>query len=87
MAANDRQVDGDHYGLSEQQHWDLVWKFELDYFQGQITKYVMRWKKKGGMADLQKAHHFLEKYMELINAEDSKYLEGSQPDKGYVNQD
>jgi hypothetical protein len=30
-----------------------------------ITKYVMRWKLKGGMEDLEKAAHFLEKYMEL----------------------
>lgn len=65
MSANDRQVGGEHYkkygGL---QHWDVVVKFGLDYFQGQITKYVMRWKDKGGVQDLKKAAHFLEKYIE-----------------------
>lgn len=64
--ANARQVGGEHYGLSNFQHWDLVALFDLDYFQGQITKYVMRWSKKNGVVDLEKAQHFLEKYIELI---------------------
>lgn len=64
--ANSHQVGGEHYGLSPYQHWDLVAQFDLDYFQGQITKYVMRWKKKNGLTDLQKAKHFLEKYIELV---------------------
>lgn len=64
-SANARQVGGQHYGLSDFQHWDMVDLFGLDYFQGQITKYVMRWKKKNGLQDLDKARHFLDKYIEL----------------------
>lgn len=64
MAANERQVGGSHY-KGRIQHWDIVAELELDYFQGQITKYVMRWKLKGGIQDLEKAQHFLEKYVEL----------------------
>lgn len=72
MAANDRQVGGKHYsnGMADLQHWDIVDKFDLDYFQGQVTKYLFRWKKKGltpeaRMQDLEKAQHFLEKYIEV----------------------
>ena len=65
MSANDKQVGGEHYKASIQ-HWDYVVANELDYFQAQITKYVTRWKKKNGMADLQKAQHFLEKYIEVV---------------------
>lgn len=64
MAANDRQVAGAHY-KSGIQHWDWVADNELDYFQGQITKYVARCKKKNGLEDLLKAQHFLDKYIEL----------------------
>jgi hypothetical protein len=68
-AANARQIGGRHYktvhGL---EHWDIVAMFDLDYFQGQITKYVMRWRKKGGLADLEKAAHFLQKYIEVERA-------------------
>lgn len=64
MSANSRQVGGSHY-KSEIQHWDFVVANELDYFQGQITKYVSRWRKKNGIADLEKAKHFLDKYIEI----------------------
>lgn len=63
-SANNRQVGGLHYD-SPIQHWDFVAQNNLDYFQGQITKYVARWKNKGGLEDLLKAQHFLEKYIEL----------------------
>jgi hypothetical protein len=45
-----------------------VVEFDLDYFQAQITKYVMRWDKKNGLQDLEKAQHFLEKYIEEIQS-------------------
>lgn len=68
MSANDKQVAGKHY-RSSIQHWDYVIANDLDYFQGQITKYVTRWKNKNGITDLLKAQHFLEKYIEVINQE------------------
>lgn len=68
MAANERQVGGEHYKVGGEEHWDRVDRLGLDYFQGQITKYVERWKYKGGIQDLEKAAHFLEKYTELAKA-------------------
>lgn len=66
MAANDMQVGGEHYKTpGKPEHWDLVAMFEWDYFQGQITKYVMRWRQKGGLQDLKKARHVLDKYIEV----------------------
>lgn len=66
MSANDTQVGGDHYkSPGKVEHWDIVAQHDLDYFQGQITKYVMRWKKKNGLQDLEKAEHFLAKYLEV----------------------
>lgn len=68
--ANKRQVGGSHYktktGL---QHWDVVTMFNLDYFQGNITKYLFRWREKNGLEDLYKAQHYLEKYIEEQEAE------------------
>lgn len=62
--ANQRQVDGGHYGGVPFQHWDIVIAHDLNYFEAQILRYVMRCRKKAGLVDLQKAHHFIEKYME-----------------------
>lgn len=66
--ANDTQVGGSHYRGAPVQHWDMVAMHGLDYFQGQITKYVMRWRKKNGLQDLYKARHFLQKYIEVEEA-------------------
>ena len=69
--ANETQVGGTHYQTDRGlQHWDVVQMFNLDYFQGQITKYVLRWKYKHltpsqRLEDLKKARHFLDKYIEL----------------------
>jgi len=71
VSANEKQVGGTHYSTDGGlQHWDIVNIFKLDYFQGQITKYVMRWNKKNGVEDLRKAAHFLEKYIELQGADE-----------------
>lgn len=67
--ANDRQVAGQHYKGSVQ-HWDFaVEKFGRGYLKGQVTKYVCRWRKKNGVQDLDKAIHFMEKLIEVSNAQ------------------
>lgn len=47
------------------EHWDLAAIFNWDPFQYQITKYAMRWRDKGGIADLEKCLHFVQKYIEV----------------------
>jgi len=63
--ANETQIGGTHYKTGGEEHWDRVHRLGLDYFQGQITKYVERWRLKNGTEDLHKARHFLDKYIEL----------------------
>lgn len=66
MSANDRQVGGTHYKKKGgTQHWDYATEKKFDFFQYQITKYVERWRDKNGVQDLEKALHFLEKYIEV----------------------
>jgi len=65
MPANDIQVGGDHYKrIGGEQHWDRAIRLKFDIFQYQVTKYVERWKDKNGVEDLEKARHFLDKYIE-----------------------
>lgn len=59
------QIGGEHYKQCAIQPWDFVIANELDYFQGSIVKYITRWKNKGGIEDLKKARHFLDKYIEF----------------------
>jgi hypothetical protein len=64
MSANEIQVGGTHY-RGDMQHWDYVVANELNYFEGQITKYVTRARRKNGLEDLKKAQHFLAKWIEV----------------------
>jgi len=64
--ANKRQVAGAHYNAPIQ-HWDIVQMYDLGYFDGQATKYLLRWRKKNGIEDLRKAVHFIEKLIEIEN--------------------
>lgn len=61
------QIGGQHYreANSSFQHWDLVAYYEMNYFIGNMTKYVCRWRKKNGLKDLEKAMHYLEKLIVL----------------------
>ena len=70
MKANDTQVAGGHYKQKTIQPWDYIAANNLGYFEGNIVKYVSRWKEKGGVEDLRKARHYIEKLIEL-NTEDS----------------
>jgi hypothetical protein len=67
--ANRVQVGGDHYKKQRIEHWDWVAANDLDYFQGNITKYVSRWRDKDGLKDLEKARHYLDKYIEIVTAQ------------------
>lgn len=64
--ANGKQVAGRHYKLGGEEHWDRIWRMHgRGYFVGCITKYVERYHIKGGVQDLEKAKHFIEKLIEL----------------------
>lgn len=54
------QVGGNHYS-AHYQHWDWAVETELPYLEGCATKYLSRWRKKGGVQDLEKAITYLEK--------------------------
>jgi hypothetical protein len=63
--ANDRQIGGTHYKMNGIQTWDYIASNGIGYFEGNIIKYVSRWRHKGGMQDLEKARHYLDKLIEM----------------------
>jgi hypothetical protein len=65
LKANDVQVAGTHYKDKAIQPWDYIVGNNLGYLEGNIVKYVSRWKDKGGVADLKKARHYLDKLIEV----------------------
>lgn len=65
MSALDVQVGGAHYKDRGIQPVEYIHANALDFFQGNVVKYITRWRDKGGIADLEKAKHYLEMYIEL----------------------
>lgn len=66
MTANDKQINGDHY-LGAIQTWDYIVANDLGFLEGNIVKYVTRFRKKNGVQDLLKAQHYLDKLIEVEN--------------------
>ncbi len=67
--ANDRQEGGSHYMRHEVEPWDIVAMYGLDFFDGNVIKYVLRQKGDDRVADLKKARHYLDKKIELLQAQ------------------
>jgi hypothetical protein len=69
-AANAKQISGDHYKkYGNLQPWDVVTHWNMGYLDGTALKYLARWRDKGGINDLKKAIHFIEKLIEVTEAE------------------
>ena len=67
--ANARQVGGAHYKGFRFETWDVILDWGLGYLDGNAVKYLSRWRLKGGVEDLKKARHYLDK---LIETEEQK---------------
>lgn len=68
-----RQVGGDHYLDHAIQVWDIVEDYGLDFFRGGALKYLLRAGSKGpALEDLRKAQHYLEKAIEVQEANEDE---------------
>ena len=70
--ANDMQVGGDHYMDKAIQPWDYIVSNNLGFLEGNIVKYITRWKDKNGVNDLRKAQHYLAKLIEVADGTDPR---------------
>ena len=59
------QVAGSHYKDMAIQPVEFVHANGIGYFEGNVIKYVTRWRNKNGIADLEKAKHYIELLIEL----------------------
>lgn len=68
-SALDKQVGGEHYKKFVIQPVEFCYKNNIPYLEATAIKYLCRWKDKGGIADLDKAIHFIELLKEFeLNA-------------------
>lgn len=59
------QVGGEHYKNFTIQPIEFIHKNNLSFIQGNVIKYVTRYKEKNGIEDLKKAKHYIDLLIEL----------------------
>jgi len=64
-SALDKQVSGNHYKNKAIQPVVYIHANNLGFCAGNVVKYVTRYKDKGGIADLEKAKHYIELLIQL----------------------
>ena len=64
-AALDTQVGGNHYKNMVIQPIEFTHKNNLNFCQGNIIKYITRYKHKNGIEDLKKVKHYVDLLIEL----------------------
>lgn len=66
----DTQVGGDHYRAKAIQPWEAMeaWMSREEFsgfLRGNVIKYICRYRDKGGVEDLKKSRHYLDKLIEV----------------------
>ena len=60
-----RQEGGDHYKKYAVQPVEFIHANGIPFLEGNAIKYLMRHRDKGGVADLEKAKHYIDLLIEL----------------------
>ena len=60
MKSYKKQVGGNHYKNYKIQPVEFIIKNNIGFVEGNIIKYILRFKEKGGVQDLLKAKHYIE---------------------------
>lgn len=60
-----RQEGGGHYKALKIQPVEYIHANGVGYFEGNVIKYVTRWRSKGGVEDLKKARHYIDLLLDL----------------------
>jgi hypothetical protein len=60
MKSYKKQVGGSHYKKYKIQPVEFIVKNNIGFVEGNVIKYVLRFKEKGGVQDLEKAKHYIE---------------------------
>ena len=68
MSALDKQIGGSHYKDMAIQQIVYIHKNGLGFCEGNIVKYITRWKTKNGIEDLKKVIHYAELLIQMENA-------------------
>ena len=64
MGSTNEQVGGSHYKDMPIQPIEFIVANDIPYREANVIKYVVRWRNKNGLEDLQKARHYIDMLIE-----------------------
>lgn len=64
MSSLDTQIGGDHYKELSIQPIEYILANKLGFCEGNVIKYITRYKSKNGLEDLKKAKHYIDMLIE-----------------------
>ncbi len=73
MMENDSIKNPKHYTQGIE-CWDYIVSHDMNYLEGNIIKYITRWREKNGVEDLKKAQAYLEKLIEIAPETETKLI-------------
>lgn len=82
--AQQKQHGGDHYRKLKIQPIQYIQANGLGFHEGNVLKYITRWKSKNGLEDLRKAVHYLELLIEHTEKTESALAAGI-TERGHAN--
>lgn len=71
-SALDTQEGGNHYKDLAIQPVEFIHANQIPYMEGNVIKYVTRWRSKNGINDLRKARHYIDLLIELEEKDQCK---------------
>ena len=66
-----KQVGGDHYGKGGISPIEYIFANNMNFAEGNIVKYVTRYKYKNGKEDIKKVIHYAEMLLEQLEAKEA----------------
>ena len=63
--ASEEQIGGNHYKKYKIQPIEFITKNNIPFIEGNVIKYLLRWRDKNGTEDLDKAIHYIELLKEI----------------------
>ena len=67
MKANKKQVGGKHYIKYKIQPIEFITQNNIPFIEGNVIKYLLRYKDKNGIQDLDKCIHYIELLKEMYH--------------------
>ena len=65
MSALDKQPGGNHYKDFAIQPVEFIFQNKIPFIEANVIKYLLRWRNKNGLEDLEKAKHYIDLLIEM----------------------